>query len=367
MIDVSTRLTAALDGLYDALASGSDWQEAVRHGCEATGADRFNLITAGSDGTARQFSHPFDPESALEYLTAYLSRDVRFPRLLARPSGLVTTAELMSREEIARCPVHQEFYRRHPECWNMTMVFGRSEGGLVAIAAHRGANRPEPGREDDASLAVFANHLARIVHLKDMLPGGTIARDGALAAFDGLDDAIAIFDVNGLVVHLNPSAESHLGARSGLRLVGHRLVAAQPEVTEAITRAVGATIRVLKAEASMLPRPVKVPRPHDRPLFLRFFAAPAGDGPARYGVVKFVDPTERRVPEIDFVRAATGLSRGEAALAVAIYRGQTVKTFAEAAGLSEQTIRKRLKHVSDKLGVRRQAEIALKIAALAAV
>ncbi len=368
MSETLTVLTGALDGLYRSLANGSDWQETVRHGAEATGADRFNLITVGGEGTARQFSHPFDPESAMEYITTYLPRDARIPRLLARPSGFVTTTDLMSLEEIATCPVHQEFYRRHPECWNTAMVFGRSEDGLVAVTAHRHRNHPEPWRKEHPSLMVFANHLARIAHLRDIVPSGAIAGQGMLAAFDGLDDAIAIFDINGLIVHANPAARRFIDGQHGLRLVGQRLLGAAPEATDAITQAVGMTIRVIAGLKLTLPRPVPVSRPGGRtPLFLRFFAAPSSDGRARYGVVKFVDPAEKRVPDIALVRTATGLSNGEAALAIGIYRGLTVKAFAEETGLSEQTIRKRLKHVCDKLGVRRQPEIAMKIAALATV
>lgn len=368
MSETLTTLTGALDGLYRSLANGSDWQETVRHGAEATGADRFNLLTIGGEGAARQFSHPFDPESALEYVTTYLTRDARFPRLIARPSGFVTTEDLMSPEEIANCPIHQEFYRRHPECWNTAMVFGRSEDGLVVVAAHRRRHHQDGWRKNQPSLMIFANHLARIAHLRDIVPSGAIARQGALAAFDGLDDAIAIFDVSGLLVHLNPAARRLLEGRHGLRLVGHRLIAGQPEVTDAITQAVGKTIRVLAGSDLTLPRPVPVPRSNGTPpLFLRFFAAPSNEGRAHYGVVKFVDPAEKRVPDIALVRSATGLSNGEATLAVGIYRGLTVKAFAEEAGLSEQTIRKRLKHVCDKLGVRRQPEIAMRIAALANV
>ncbi|ORE89902.1 helix-turn-helix transcriptional regulator [Aurantimonas sp. 22II-16-19i] len=368
MSETTSRLTRALDGLYDALEHGSDWQETVRCGAEATGAERFNLITAGGDGAARQFSHPFDPDSALEYLTAYLPRDIRLPRLAARPSGLVTTRDLMSEDEIARCPVHQEFYRRHPECWNMTMVFGRSQGGIVAVTAHRRQDRPALDRDEEAALMVLANQVARIAHLKDILPSGAIAREGALAAFDGLPDPVAIFDVNGLVIHLNPAARSLVDSRNGLRLAGRRLMACQPEVTDAITRAVARTIRVITGRSMTLPSPVAVPHPaFAAPLFLRFFATPSGNGGSRYGVVKFVDPAARRIPDITFVRSATGLSNGEAALAIGIYRGLTVKAFASEAGLSEQTIRKRLKHVCDKLGVHRQPEIATLIAALASV
>ena len=367
MSETLSPVSRALDGIYAALEHGSDWQETVRCGAEATGADRFNLVTVGDDA-ARQFSHPFDPESALEYLVSYLPRDIRVPRLRDRPSGLVTTQDLMTSQEIARCPVHQEFYRRHPECWNMQMVFGRSEGGVVAVVAHRRKGAPDPDGKSGAKLMVLANQMARIAHLKDLVPSGSIARDGALAAFDALPDPFAIFDVNGLVIHLNRPARDLIGPRNGLRLSGRRLLGTQSAVSDRITRAVARTIGVLHGGVLALPNPIEVPRPTSRmPLFLRFFAAPAGDGHSRYGVVKFVDPAEARIPDIAFVRSATGLSNGEAALAIAIYRGLTVKAFADEAGLSEQTIRKRLKQVCDKLGVRRQPEIAIRIAALANV
>ncbi|MBO0660993.1 hypothetical protein LQ948_00275 [Jiella sp. MQZ9-1] len=368
MSDTGTRLTSALDGIYGALENDGDLQEIVRHGAEATRAERFNMIVLGKDGRVRSFTHPFAPEAAHEYVTDYLSRDIRLPRLLTRPSGFVRTQDLMSPEEIAICPVHQEFYRRHPECWTMGLVFGRSTDGMITLSAHRGQNRPDGGEEERRALIVVANHMARIATLKAMLPSNAIARNGALAAFDALDEAIVVFDVSGIIVHINPAARRMITPRDGLHMLGKRLVGSQAETTTQIRHAIAQTVGFICGRALILPAPVLVPRRSaPMPLILRFYASPAGDGHTQYGVIKLVDPLAHRLPDIALIRSATGLSNGEAMLAIAIYRGLTVKAFAEETGLSEQTVRKRLKHVGEKLGVSRQPEIATRIAALAAI
>jgi DNA-binding CsgD family transcriptional regulator len=52
-----------------------------------------------------------------------------------------------------------------------------------------------------------------------------------------------------------------------------------------------------------------------------------------------------------------GLTPTEAALASALAEGRTLSEFARARGCSEQTARTHLKHVLDKTGTRRQAEL----------
>ncbi|MCB8839627.1 LuxR C-terminal-related transcriptional regulator [Aurantimonas sp. VKM B-3413] len=361
-----SRLANALKRLYGSLDTSRDWQQALGACAAAVGAERFNLLTLGHDGVFRQETFPFDPDGVLDYAANYAHKDLRVSRAITRPSGFLTTPDLMTADEIAACPVHQEFYRRYPECWVTSMVVHRCAEGLVVPVAHRGARHGELSERERRVLIALAGHVVRVAHMRQRLPEGMIARDGVLAAFDSLDEALALFDHDGLVVHANARLEALIARGDALSLQGRTLQAVDPRTTSRLIRAMAQTIRFLSGDGFVMPEPLAIPRPGRRsPLLIRFFAAPNPSGRSGIGVLKIVDPDEARGPSPTAIRAALGLTPAESALALAIYRGLTIKEFADTSGLSEQTIRTRVKQVSEKLGVRRQVEIATRIAALA--
>lgn len=64
------------------------------------------------------------------------------------------------------------------------------------------------------------------------------------------------------------------------------------------------------------------------------------------------------------LRALYGLTRCEAELAVALAAGADLHRYCDEHGVSPNTARTHLKHVLDKTGLHRQAELAGRVAAL---
>ncbi|MEX6505118.1 helix-turn-helix transcriptional regulator [Jiella sp. M17.18] len=367
MLDRQSSLTQAIDRLYRTLDGETDWNDALGRCAEAVGAERFNILILGRDGSIHHETFPFHPEGAIDYVTNYADKDVRVPRALARPSGLIETYDLMSEDEVKTCPVHQEFYRAHPECWNTLMAVNRSAEAIIAPVAHRSARHGAFAPEERRALAVVAGHVVRVAQLRQMIVPSVLSSDGTLAVLDSLDEALVLFDDAGRVCHVNPRAAALIDRGDALVLRGGVLAARDPVAAGALVRAMGQAVLFLAGRGLALPEPVAVPRGLERsPLLVRFFAAPAGErGGPNCGVLRIADPDAARLPSIATIRLATGLTQAESALALAIFRGLTIREFADQSGLSEQTLRSRLKRICEKLGVRRQVEIATRIAAIA--
>ena len=306
-----SRLTNALKRLYGSLDTSRDWQQALGACAAAVGAERFNLLTLTTDGGFRQETFPFNPDGVLEYAANYADKDLRVERAIARPSGFLTTQDLMTPEEIAACPVHQEFYRRYPECWVTSMVVHRCAEGLVVPIAHRGVRHGDLSDRERRLLVALAGHVVRVAHIRQRLPEGMIARDGVLAAFDSLDEALALFDHDGLVVHANARLQALIAQGDALSLNGGTLQAVDPRTTSRLIRAMAQTIRFLSGEGFVMPEPLAIPRPRRRsPLLVRFFAAPNPSGRSGIGVLKIVDPEEAYGPSPAAIRAVLGADTG---------------------------------------------------------
>ena len=364
-----TRMAAAIGNLYRSLDSGEDRQEALLGVRLALDCDRLAVVRLRSDGNVWTDTDPFCPEGNIEYASTYAEHDIRPTRVMAKGSGLYATGDLMTEEEIAACPVQQEFYRKYPECQQQLSAWRFGDNDLFATTAMRGPNRDDYSAEERRMLLTLSSHIQRVLSLDGLLADKTVTRDNVFAAFDCLSDPIVIFDVNGRVLHCNSEAEILVASStSGLHMSNGMLSAQDPAASEALTHLLAATVRFMRGGTFDLPEPIALSRnPPQPPLLARALVSPADEGGRLIGVLRIVDPSKRRVPALALVQAASGLTPAEASLAIAIYRGLTIREYAEESGLAEGTVRTRTKQVCEKIGVRRQVELATWVAAIAAI
>ncbi len=354
-----------LNQLYGSIDGSVEWRVALEAVMRETKAERLTLAYVGRDGAFRQESEPFDPDGVVWFQRDYADKDLRIARVLQGRRGVMTTRHLMSAEEIARCPIHNEYYRVYPECWHTMMATVDGEKALVTPIIHRGAIRGEFSPEEGRKLQLLSRHLARVVEIREMLPGPTLSNDGIVAAYDALDDGIVIFDQAGVVLHMNALARRLAAVRDGIELQRGTLKATDAASADALLRMMAATIRVAAGEAHELPKPVGIRRqttPH--PLIVRSYVAPSCNSARRIGVLKLQERTAWSRPEVETIRTATGLTPAEARLALALLKGETVVSYARRHDLSEHTVRTHIKHIHEKLGVSRQVEVVALLARL---
>lgn len=357
-----------LSCLYGSVDGSNSWASAMGRVAAVTGADRFTFNSVGHDGSFHHDSAPFDPEGLIMFAQDFADKDLRLQRIVSqRRRGLIHTGDVMTAQEIARCPVHNEFYRLFPECWNACILALEHLGGITAPTIQRRASKGDFSPEESRILEVLGPHICRVVELQALVPAGagSLGGDGIIAALDGLDDGIIIFDPAGFVLHMNAPARAIVVAKDGLELTRGVLRAShrdsQPVLFQMMTR----TLRVAAGLDVELPRPIGLRRTSNaRPLIVRAFVSPTGKDAKRIGVLKIQDRASWQAPTAETVQAATGLTPAEARLAVALLDGESVIDYAFREGLSEHTARSHLKHIRSKLGVTRQANVVAVLARL---
>ncbi|MAU95880.1 MAG: hypothetical protein CMP81_08330 [Fulvimarina sp.] len=364
---MATMLDAILDELYGTIDGQVEWRSALRSAIQAAGAERLSIHVFGADGSFRQETEPFDPEGVLLYARDFADKDLRVGRILGGRRGVLATQDVMTGEEIARCAVHNEFYRIYPECWNTVNVALDGDKALWVPSFFRSARRGSFSADEKRKLAILAAHIARVSETREALSpqSSSLSRDGILAAYDALDDGIVIFDRFGCVLHMNQAARRLAGTMDGIMVRDGVLLASHRDCAEPLATMMAATIRVAAGEALEMPRPIGLRRtttPH--PLLVRAYVAPNGADGGRISVLKLQDHAHWALPSPEMVQAATGLSPAESRLAIALLEGLGASAYAKRAGVSEHTVRSQLKVIRAKLRVSRQADVVALIARL---
>jgi DNA-binding CsgD family transcriptional regulator len=105
---------------------------------------------------------------------------------------------------------------------------------------------------------------------------------------------------------------------------------------------------------------IMLPRKHGRPVIACAYtlggkqARSEGDVSA---ILMLIDPDETRGPATHVLRDGFGLTGSEVALALGLFRGQTLKEIAQVRNTSIATIRVQLRSLFAKTSTRRQAEL----------
>ncbi len=157
------------------------------------------------------------------------------------------------------------------------------------------------------------------------------------------------------ILFANLPAREILEHGDGLRAERGRLRAAAPnqnaELAKLITRASSSEARCLRLERGSHRRPYE--------LWARRVAADSDDEI----VVFATDPERERAPGIEQLRSVYSLTLAEARLTQLLGQGRDLFEAATQLGVTRNTVRKRLCHVFEKVGVRSQAQLVARVLA----
>lgn len=367
---VSTN-TAAIQNTIASFSRAQEGPEAWHHALQAlgraTGAERVTFLVIQSNGQVVQDSWPPAPDGALEYARDYAGCDLRTRRIIGeKRRGVLSTQDLMTAGEIARCPVHNEYYRRWPECWNTLVAPTEVEGDLLVPTLQRGEVRGEFEAHERQSLALLAPHVTRAAQLRLLVGRTAIGREDLCAAFDAMPEAILLLDVFGVVRFANRVAQELLRRQDGLVVRKGILAARHVGCRHTLDRAIAQALRVTAGTACDAPPETAVAQASSKdPLIVSVTPMPHADARAAAVLVRVRAPKGPADPPLEVVRRSLGLTAAEARLALALAKGSTVAEHADAEGTSEQTARTHLRNIRDKMGVRRQLDVVRAVLRLA--
>jgi DNA-binding CsgD family transcriptional regulator len=185
-------------------------------------------------------------------------------------------------------------------------------------------------------------------------------------ALDRMQQGILLVDAAGRLLFANQQGRDVLAASDGLYAAQDGLQAATPEQTKALRRLIRAasapdgdsrTCEMIALQRRFRQRPlaVMVASCHPR---TRLAAAIRPHGAA---LVFVSDPDRAPAMQSDLLRRLYRLTRMEAEVALAVLRGEPLKTIAESFGMSLGSVRRHLQDVFDKTETRRQAELILRL------
>lgn len=194
----------------------------------------------------------------------------------------------------------------------------------------------------------------------------------AQTVLDHLVFPLLVVSQDGTVIHSNFAGYQFIAGRRGLKVVDGRLTTSRRDeaaaLAERLASVAGPESRIARPDTLALgsrnqhtPKvlllvPMQVPEPPSgRPARM----------PEALVLVAVIDPPHRLVPDDQLVRSVYGLSAAESRIALKIAAGKSLSQIAQEGRTSVHTVRTQLKSIFEKTGTSRQAQLALKLAALA--
>jgi DNA-binding CsgD family transcriptional regulator/PAS domain-containing protein len=348
------QLQSALDAFAAAAVDPTRWDAAMEAIAAAT--DSFGALVVPVKGRLPSFpSSPSLARACESYIRdGWVHRDIRYRTVpvMAR-QGVATEADFISDNEIKRAPYYQEFLAPHGLRW-WSGVKIAAGGDFWCLSLQRTIAQGPFSTAEQKILAAASLALGATAAIARAL--GFARAEGALAAFEASDTAVAMLSGGGEIVLLNASAERLIG--QGLQIVNRRLACADRNSTEALDRALYELLWSANEQA-LLP-PVILPRIGRRPLIAHPMRLPSVTrdifAPCQ-AIVTLIDPENGASAPNRVWQAAFNLTPAETRLAAGIVDGLEIAAIADQLGIAKETTRAQLKAVFGKTQTHRQSEL----------
>jgi DNA-binding CsgD family transcriptional regulator len=359
-----------VEHIYAAGCDPSEWPVFARRLHQALPGTAFtmHLWIDGTFISKNSASGGYDPDYLASYASHYHATNPYIAILQSLPVGkAVTVSGLVSREWLEA----QSFYH---EWLKPAGDFSRGAGIVVAKdkrrVLHVNFDIPESlvALEEPAArlLSRLAPHMARAFDLNERLGAAHASHSTIEALIDTVDGAAILIDASGRISGASHSGEALLRAGQLTRVTrDRRLTFRDPAAAIAYERALKAA---LDSAACYAPHPFIVRDPAGNVLITSVLPLRPSGGPGKSGastamLVVRPDRPAMTLPG-QLLQALYRLTDAEAAVTSRIVAGEDISSAAEALGISRLTARNQLSVAMAKIGVRRQAELVARVAAL---
>ena len=201
----------------------------------------------------------------------------------------------------------------------------------------------------------MTNAMMEIVNPPTKTPSHWVVGDqpAPAGAWDRLHAGLLVVDGDLHVHSMNVAARTNIGRDDGFALIEARFT---PSENTDGNRLAGALETAARGQVGAL---AIWSTEHDEPYLLTAvqLESPSPARPRQQFLVTIADPLAVPAEPVLKCARALGLTQGEACLALALVRGETVTENAARRGVSVHTVRSQLRNIRDKLGLRRQSQL----------
>jgi DNA-binding CsgD family transcriptional regulator len=353
----------ALSTLFsEAPFDGARWMQALGGLAALTGSARAQMIAIGPAATI-PLNLVTDLESSA--LAEFAALDGANPIVNwrvaaaneAMPMAIVHEPHYATAKRRITSHAYDEFCGRHDVAFGCQTRLHQGDDlsiGLVTLRTEReGPSTPETLQAFGAA-APFARLATRTALLLEHQ--GAQLLEGTLQS---MSIAALLIDDGGVARAITPKAEAYLAGTPALRWARGSLQARSPADSGALRDALN------KAMAGM-PTPIIAIGKSEHPTFLTFIPLPRlewvfGFLPRVLVVIRGQDDAGQRP---DLLRALYGLTPSEIEIVRHFLAGRARSEIAELRGVSLGTMQSQMKMIFRKVGVNREAELAIRLAAI---
>ena len=351
-----------VEAIYDAALNPERWGEVV-----AGLKDEFDSIAAGFFvQTANQqlegyFFQGIDNDEIERYGERFASHNpwLTVPGLM-RPGRVLTDLSLEKIHGDRRAFLSTDMYQEWCKKQDFRHAMGGSlvdqNGNLLNFTFFRPA---QAGYYTDAEIhryRALCRHLTKAVEINAKIAALTSSQKEAL---DCLRLGVVTLDGAGRIAFANRYATALLDEQCGLSEKNSRLKAQNHQAQKRLDSAIDQALK--EGKNTML----TLPRPDAMALSLSLIATPDKRDffgmPNRTLTLFICDPDDKEVADVDCIAKRWLLSPREAQFAAQLLKGLSIKDVAVVLGLTDNTAQWYCKQIMQKLGVKRQSELVLKL------
>jgi DNA-binding CsgD family transcriptional regulator len=365
------RLSQLIGDIYDAALDAERWPQALEHVCGFVGGSQANIFWQDVVGKAAKkfFEWGNDPHYTQLYMEVYAKINPMFPGAYAQPLGEVfSQIDVIPFDELHETRIYKEWMQPQGFVDFVACLLDKSGGSCIPMAVIRHERDGIVDQHTIARMALIVPHLRRAAVIGNVIGLRTCEASTLADALDGLAAGILLVDGAGRVTHANVRGKAMLDDGAVLSGHGGRLAARDAECDRALKEvfadagrgdaAVGSKGVVVSTVAAGGQRYVA----HVLPLTAgaRRQAGRAYDAVAAV----FVHEAALEAPSVpDALSKAYKLTAMELRVLLGIVQVGGGPTVAEELGISASTVRSHLRHVYQKTGTNRQADLVKLVAA----
>jgi DNA-binding CsgD family transcriptional regulator/PAS domain-containing protein len=360
-MDQALQVTKLVEFISDAAVDSAFWPRALNALADATGA---HVAALGSHDVRTNAWANIAPRQDPEYMRLYYDHWAqRNPlRQMWQPDprhGVITPDMMMPRDEYSRTPFFQEWVMPQQIEAAMASKTLLDDGISTVLRLWRPWRVGDFRQREIKLFATLIPHLRRAVQLQHRMAVLEMQRASSAMAFDRLRDGVLLIDSRYGILFANRAAEQLLGEADGLRREADGIAGSTPTATAMLrnliggdsgnpTHGAGGRCGLARREGRAPLAVLVVPlRTEVSWIALRRPAA----------VLFVTDPDHDRRSQVEALHRRFGLTRAEIRFVVEITKGDGLQATADRLRISLPTARTHLRHIFEKTGTQRQAEL----------